>query len=52
MGLAVLYAATERPEEARPLLSEALRLGGEVARGTAASYPALSSLLEQVAEGS
>ena len=52
MGLSVLYAASERPEEARPLLAEALRLGGEVARGTAAGYPALSALLEEVAEGS
>jgi cytochrome c-type biogenesis protein CcmH/NrfG len=36
LGTAVLFAATERPEQAKPLLDEALRLGGDVARTTAA----------------
>ncbi len=45
LGMAVLYAATERPDEARPLLDEAFRLGGDVARSTAAGYPALAPLL-------
>jgi tetratricopeptide (TPR) repeat protein len=45
LGLAVLFAATERPDEARPLLDEAFRLGGDVARSTAAGYPALAPLL-------
>ena len=41
----MLLAATERPDEARPLLEEAFRLGGDVARTTAAGYPALAPLL-------
>ena len=45
LGLAVLFATTERPDEARPLLEEAFRLGGDVARSTAAGYPALAPLL-------
>ncbi len=49
LGLAVLFAATERPDEARPLLDEALRLGGDVARSTAAGYPALAPLLAKAA---
>jgi hypothetical protein len=28
LGLAVLFAATERPEQAKPLLDDVLRLGG------------------------
>ncbi len=44
-GLAVLYAATERTDEARPLLDEAFRLGGAIARAEAANYPALAPLL-------
>ena len=28
LGMAVLFAATERPEQAKPLLDDALRLGG------------------------
>ena len=47
LGVAVLYAATERPDEARPLLEQALRLGGDVARMTAAGYPSLAPLLDQ-----
>ncbi len=51
LGLAVLHAATGQPEQARPLLADALRLGGEIARATAAGYPALEELLaEQPAE--
>ncbi len=49
LGLAVLYAATERPEQAKPLLEDALRLGGDVARSTAAGYPALAPLLAKAA---
>ena len=45
LGMAVLFAATERPDEARPLLEEAFRLGGDVARTTAAGYSALAPLL-------
>lgn len=45
LGMAVLFAATERPEQAKPLLDDALRLGGEVARTTAEGYPALAPLL-------
>jgi len=45
LGMAVLSAATDRPEEAKPLLADALRLGGEVARNTAEGYPALAGLL-------
>ncbi len=45
LGMAVLFAATERPEQARPLLDEAFRLGGDVARAEAANYPALAPLL-------
>ena len=39
LGMAVLFAATERPDEARPLLDDALRLGGDVARTQAATQP-------------
>ena len=46
-GMAVLFAATERPEQARPLLDDALRLGGDVARTTAEGYPALAPLLDE-----
>lgn len=49
LGLAVLYAATERPEEARPLLADALRLGGDVARSEAIGYPALAGILAEPA---
>ncbi len=45
LGMVVLFAATERPDEARPLLEEAFRLGGDVARTTAAGYSALAPLL-------
>ena len=50
LGLAVLFAATERPEQARPLLDDELRLGGGVARATAEGYPALALLLSQPAD--
>jgi hypothetical protein len=46
LGMAVLFAATERPEQAKPLLDEALRLGGDVARITAEGYPPLAPLLD------
>ncbi len=49
LGLAVLYAATERPDEARPLLDEAFRLGSAIARAEAANYPALAPLLAKAA---
>jgi tetratricopeptide (TPR) repeat protein len=45
LGLAVLHAANQRPEMARELLDTAFKLGGEQARQTAASYPALAELL-------
>ena len=45
LGMAALHAANDRPEEARKLLDEALRLGGEKARSEAAGYPALAPLL-------
>lgn len=46
LGLAVLYAATDRPVEARGYLDEALRLGGDVARERASGYGALDALLD------
>jgi tetratricopeptide (TPR) repeat protein len=49
LGMAVLFAATERPEQAKPLLDDAFRLGGEVARSTAAGYAALAPLLDEKA---
>jgi tetratricopeptide (TPR) repeat protein len=49
LGLAALHAANGRPDEARPLLADALRLGGEVARAEAAGYPALAPLLAEPA---
>jgi tetratricopeptide (TPR) repeat protein len=49
LGMAVLFAATERPDEARPLLEQALQLGGDVARTTAEGYPALAPLLDESA---
>jgi tetratricopeptide (TPR) repeat protein len=49
LGMAVLLAATERPEQAKPLLDDALRLGGDIARATAAVYPALAPLLDEKA---
>jgi tetratricopeptide (TPR) repeat protein len=44
LGLAALQAA-DRPDQARQLLDEALRLGGKDARAEAAGYPALTPLL-------
>ena len=49
LGLAVLYAATERPDEARPLLDEAFRLDEAIARAEAANDPALAPLLAEPA---
>ncbi len=49
LGMAVLFAATERPEQARPLLNDALRLGRAIARAEAANYPALVPLLAKAA---
>ena len=43
--LALLFARAERPDEARPLLIEALELGGEAAREQAGSFPLLARLL-------
>jgi len=45
LGLAVLHAANERETEARALLDEALRLGGEDAKRAAEGYVALAPLL-------
>jgi tetratricopeptide (TPR) repeat protein/predicted AlkP superfamily phosphohydrolase/phosphomutase len=45
LGLATLYAANNHPEEAKPLLAEALRFGGEAARTEGSRYPALAKLL-------
>ena len=45
----MLHAANGRPDEARPLLDGAFRLGGEVARAEAKSYPALVPLLQRAA---
>jgi len=45
LGLAMLYAANNHPEEAKPLLTEALRLGGDAARKEGSTYPALAKLL-------
>jgi tetratricopeptide (TPR) repeat protein len=47
LGLAALNEASGQPDEARKLLDEALRLGGEKARDEAASYPALAPLLAE-----
>ncbi len=49
LGMAVLHAATERPDQARPLLDEAFRLGEAIARTQAAGYPALAPLLAEAA---
>src|SRR5262249_42506795 len=45
LGLATLYAANNHPEEAQPLLAEAIRPGGEAARKEGSTYPALAKLL-------
>ena len=47
LGLAVLHARAEQGEQARELLDEALQLGGEAARGSAASFPILQDLLKE-----
>ena len=41
----MLHAANERPEEAKKLLDDAYKIGGQQARQTAAQYPALKDLL-------
>jgi tetratricopeptide (TPR) repeat protein len=43
--LALLHAASGQPDQARPLLSEALQRGGAAARELAGGYPALAPLL-------
>jgi tetratricopeptide (TPR) repeat protein len=45
LGLAVLYGAGQRPDQARVLLEEALELGGQQARRAAEAYPAIADLL-------
>lgn len=45
IGLAVLHAANDRPEEARELLGQALEMGGPQALETARGYPVLVELL-------
>lgn len=45
LGLAALAAASGQEEQARGLLNDALRLGGDAARRQAASYQALEELL-------
>jgi tetratricopeptide (TPR) repeat protein len=45
LGLSVIHAASGRPEQARPLLAQALQGGGEVALTQARGYPALAPLL-------
>jgi tetratricopeptide (TPR) repeat protein len=52
LALAALHAANGRPEPAKPLLAEALKLGGNAAREEAASYPALAPLLASGPKGS
>ena len=46
-GLAVLLAASDRPEEARALLDEATGLGGDPARAMAEGYPVLAALADK-----
>ncbi len=45
LGLALLHAGGGEQEKARELLAEALRLGGEAARGEAGTYPVLEGVL-------
>ena len=52
LGLAALHAANGRPEQAKPLLADALKLGGDAARQESASYPALAPLLASAPKGS
>jgi tetratricopeptide (TPR) repeat protein len=51
LGLAALHAANGRPEQAQPLLAEALKQGGDAARQEAGSYPALAPLLASAPKG-
>ncbi len=48
LGLALLHAGAGQPGEARELLGEALRTGGEVARTEAGNYPLLKELLAEI----
>ena len=50
LGMAALHAANGRPDQARPLLDEAMKLGGEPARKEAAGYPALAPLLASASD--
>jgi tetratricopeptide (TPR) repeat protein len=52
LGLAALHSANGRPEQAKPLLAEALKQGGDAARQESASYPALAPLLASAGGGS
>ena len=45
LGLAVLHAANEQPEQARQLLEEAFARGGGAAHQLASGYPVLESYL-------
>ncbi|MFQ5525123.1 MAG: tetratricopeptide repeat protein [Thermoanaerobaculia bacterium] len=46
MGLAILHAANDRPQEARKLLAASIRLGGATAREAARGYPVLQAYLD------
>ena len=45
LGLAVLHAASDQPEQAKTFLGESLEKGGQAARQEAAGYPVLEELL-------
>ncbi len=45
LELARLHAANNQPDEARRLLADALKIGGDEARARARSYPVLAELL-------
>lgn len=47
LGLAVLHAANDRPEQARELLGQALKMGGPQALQTARGYPVLAELVDR-----
>jgi tetratricopeptide (TPR) repeat protein len=44
LGLALVFAANEQPDEAKKHLGEAVRLGGDRARQAASGYPLLEKL--------
>ena len=44
LGLALLHAGSNHPVEARQLLAESFRLGGDAARSEARNYPVLNDL--------